>query len=333
MTSSLLIKIVIPIFPLFNFDQVPNSYISEAIAELLQFDNKLEIEVGELGVFYPSIYLIEDYEPISEKRGFISNCNAIVFQILIPNNYQNLKIEKNTSDEVTREDKIGMFRSLVVEELKRKVLYFLILSQLAKPGSIKSLRGDVFVNEKLVSDFYTILSIHRESRGDIQNLGWPEYKNLKLEKVWNWFQTNHFSFQRHSKSNTERALNAFTHLFKVSLNDNIFDLLWALIGIETLYCSGKEGLSEQIFNKTQIVLGELKDYKKRLKQMYDFRSRLVHGDLDIPPNYYDLYDEENEKFEGSLYDSTVLAVAILTTTLQIMVEENKSSLSFKYILI
>ena len=105
------------------------------------------------------------------------------------------------------------------------------------------------------------------------------------------------------------------------------DLLWSLIGIEALYCSGKEGLSEQIFTKTQIFLGEIIDYKKKLKQMYDFRSRLIHGDLNIPPNHF--YDDDNP-FRDQLFDSTVFAVAILTATLQKMVYENKKELNFKY---
>ena len=109
-------------------------------------------------------------------------------------------------------------------------------------------------------------------------------------------------------------------------------MFWALIGIETLYCSGKEGLSEQIFNKTQVVLGEIKDYKKRVKQMYDFRSRLVHGDLDVSPLHYDLDDVDEQQFQQNLYDSAILAVAILTTTLQQMVKRDKVNLRFQYVL-
>lgn len=190
----------------------------------------------------------------------------------------------------------------------------------------------MFIDEKIANSFYSISSIQRESLSDIENLKWPTYKNTKFIKVWEWFLKNEFSFEKHSKSNTERALNAFTHLFKDNHVDSVFDLFWSLIGIETLYCSGKEGLSEQIFNKTQVVLGELKDYKKRLKQMYDFRSRLIHGDLDIPPNHYDLNDKDEEQFQQSLYDSTILAVAILTATLQTMVNEDRKSVKFKYIL-
>ena len=250
----------------------------------------------------------------------------------MPNTYDSLKIETNSSEEISNEDKKSIFKSIVSSEFKSKIFYFLTLIQIAKPGAIKTREGDVFVNGQLEDYFYSITSIHRESLEDIKNLKWPTYKNMRFIDVWNWFQKNNFSFQRHSKSNIERALNAFSYLFKDSIGDTVFDLFWSLVGIETLYCSGKEGLSEQIFNKTQVFLGEIKDYKKRLKQMYDFRSRLVHGDMDIPPNHYKLEDEDNDQFQQNLYDSTILAVAILTATLQKMVEGDRNNLSFKYIL-
>lgn len=62
--------------------------------------------------------------------------------------------------------------------------------------------------------------------------------------------------------------------------------------------------------------------------MYNFRSRLVHGDINIPPNYYEYDDVEEEKFQDKLFDATVLAVAILTATLQELVFRNEAKLNF-----
>lgn len=66
--------------------------------------------------------------------------------------------------------------------------------------------------------------------------------------------------------------------------------------------------------------------------MYDFRSRLVHGDLDIPPSNYGLHDDEAELYMLKAYESSCLAISILTVTFQEMVLENKSELIFRYVL-
>lgn len=87
MKASLQIKIVIPLIPIYTLDQFPGSYAQDAIDELLELDKKLEIEISNLGIFYPSIYFIENYNPIFGK--YKINSDAIVFEILIPNKYKN----------------------------------------------------------------------------------------------------------------------------------------------------------------------------------------------------------------------------------------------------
>jgi len=54
----------------------------------------------------------------------------------------------------------------------------------------------------------------------------------------------------------------------------------------------------------------------------------VHGDLNIPPSLYDVYDEENEEYESRLYESSCLAIGILTATIQEMILLDKKELKF-----
>lgn len=326
MKSSLNIEVVIPLIQVYKPEKHIESYVQDAIDELLSLGKKLEFELLDLGKFHASIYLIENYRPFSGQN--FSESNAIVFQVIVPNNYRYYGVRTNSTREVSEEEKMKLFKRAVSDEFRLKVFYFLIISQIAKPGAIKSRKGDVYVDNTLENYAYSSISIHRESLDDVEELKWSTYKSLKFQQVWDWYQKNSFSFQRHSKSKTERALNAFTHLFRDSLEGNEFDLFWSLVGIEALYCSDNECSSDKILEGIQSYLGKTTDHEEMLKQMYHFNSRLVHGDLDILPVHYELEDGESEEFMQSLYDSTILAVAILTSTLQKMVIEDIRDLKF-----
>lgn len=321
MKTSFNIEVIIPLIPVYKPEKHREGYVQEGIDELLGLDKKLEFELLDLGKFYPSIHLIGDYTPFSGQNA--SKSNAIVFQVAVPNDYDTYKVRTNSTKEISEEEKMNLFKRTVSDEFRLKVFYFLILCQIAKPGAIKSRKGDVYVDNRFENYSYSSISIHRESLDDVEELKWPTYSNLKFQQVWDWYLKNGFSFHRYSKSKTERALNAFTHLFRDNLDGNEFDLFWSLVGIEALYCSSGECSSDQIFEGMQSYLGKTIDHDERLEQMYHFNSKLVHGDLDIlPVHYYEQEVEENEKFVQGLYDSTIFAVAILTSTLQKMVFDN-----------
>ncbi|KFC38228.1 hypothetical protein FF18_15860 [Elizabethkingia anophelis] len=322
--TSLNIKAKIPIFQLLPFEVDLFEYVDNGIREILSLSNTLTFEISVLGEFQIEIYL----ENIIPQKNEFHN-QLLVFQVIIPNDYKKVPIQRNNSNfEITEDEHRLMFESLMIHDFRAKLHNFLLITNIAKPGVIKAKRGEIFMNEKLIDFSYPITSIHRESLSDIKKIKWPTYLNLKYIDAWNWFKENKFSFERFSRNGSERAMNAFTNLFQEDSNYLAFDLFWSLIGIEAIYCKGKENLSEQIFTKTQVLLGEMSDYKKRLKRMYEFRSRLIHGDLDIPPNNYDYDDENDINFNEELYEATSLAVAILTVTFQRMIEMKKNTIEF-----
>ncbi len=287
----------------------------------------MEINIDTIGKFPVIIKYFQDNS--SEKSKHFPN--TLTFEIEVPTSYDSIEIKSNSDEEISKIDKIAIYESVVADSFREQIFYFLITTQIAKPGTIKTKEGKVFVDGKLEHYFYPVSNIHRESFNQIEKMKWPKLKNLKFLQVWNWFIEHSFIFDRHSKTKMELALNAYTHLYDENSIDTVFDLFWALVGIEAIYCSGKEAISEQIFIKTQLVLGPLNDYKKKLKQMYDFRSRLVHGDLNIPPKHYSNDDSDDYTFHENLFDSAALAVAILTATLQVLISENKTELNFKYV--
>jgi hypothetical protein len=326
MENTFKLKIIAPLLPLFDGEE----HLVHGLDELLELEKPLNLNIKYIGNVPLSIYYIQGYVTVKDK--YQRRVEAIAFEVTISNCYRNVPSGKYIKDNVERElsdlENQDIFKVLVTEDFERKIYYFCVLNQIANPGSICIREGDIFLNGEFMKSSLPVSSFQREVYAEIGKIKWPRYKIVPFISVWNWFNSNEFSFDRHSKRKVEIALNAFTHLFTDNHNDFILSLLWSLVGIEALYTNDKEGISNQIFNKTQALLGPITDFKSKLKQMYNFRSRLVHGDLDIPPIHYDVYDEVNESFQGKLHESTCLAIAILTATFQEMVLLDKNELKF-----
>jgi len=129
-------------------------------------------------------------------------------------------------------------------------------------------------------------------------------------------------------------LNALSHVFHDVLGkDSYADILWIMIGLEALYCQGNSNVFGQLNVKSALLLGKRVSFKKEFNKMYDYRSRFVHGDLNFQNQY--TYVDSSEKVDLHLDDFwsvRALALATFIATLQRLVMENWSSISFEYIL-
>lgn len=158
---------------------------------------------------------------------------------------------------------------------------------------------------------------------------WPTFSNIEIDRVWAWYLKHLSSTDSMSGTPVGRALNALSYLFHDTLlGANSEELFWALLGIEALYGTGSASIQTLLDQKTQLVLGHRKEFKKKFSQMYNFRSRFVHGGLDFPNN---VTFEETDRYEDyfkEIGEIKGLAVAILLATLQAMIKNNWNSLEF-----
>jgi hypothetical protein len=73
-------------------------------------------------------------------------------------------------------------------------------------------------------------------------------------------------------------------LIKAFFTDGLQQLLWHITVLESFLGENKESLTELLSNRLVIILdvGEDRDaFREKFKTLYDFRSRLVHGDDEI----------------------------------------------------
>jgi hypothetical protein len=164
-----------------------------------------------------------------------------------------------------------------------------------------------------------------------KQMGWPHLDTLEIQTVWRWAAKHHRTLEAFDRTSLGRALCAFSRLFEHKTADEPLQLLWALVGLEALYVQGKAEVAQQVREKSQVLLGKQVAFKKKITQMYDFRSRFVHGDLDFPGLC--LIGDAREtiaNFDNELLDAVGMAVAVLAGTIQEIIRRDWAGLHFDY---
>lgn len=157
--------------------------------------------------------------------------------------------------------------------------------------------------------------------------------NISLSTTINWISSPKWLLDQIGGSPLVRALNALTYLFSTGPELSALGIMYSLMGIEALYAQGQEeSIGEQILNKTQAIFGSGEGLRKKIKGMYDLRSRLVHGQLDFVPCFTDWDPLELRKTQKKLDDTNDIAIAILLATFQKMIINDWKTLTFEYVL-
>jgi hypothetical protein len=214
----------------------------------------------------------------------------------------------------------------------------LIYLNISKPGSFDSREGIVRTTEaigkkiKVKKSVFPMLCNHIElSIFSNKDKDWPRLEELKIKETLEWIDNHWSAFNNIPKNRIQRAFNAFSYLFHDNLMDNSpSDLFFALIGIEALFVAGNESVQKQVDIKSQILLGERKSFKKQFNELYDFRSRFVHGQLNFINKYCldDLDDDVNNHLFKS-YEHSGFASLILIAAIQQHIKLNKTDLEFE----
>ena len=105
--------------------------------------------------------------------------------------------------------------------------------------------------------------------------------------------------------------------------------------LEAIYCRDRDGLQRQLIAGSEALLGPRLENTKLFKDMYNYRSRWLHGDVDFPLFRRELPEPLGERSEGSDYilemqSTTAVAVALLLATLQEFIERDWHDLEFHY---
>ncbi len=227
----------------------------------------------------------------------------------------------------------ALVASCCCENFEFEVSNLLLLANIQRPGAITTTAGFGYFNDKYVG---STGAFHAEDwyRAPMaaEKYRWPHLEPGSVAQAWAWFAEVSCIEDGMARGPVGRAVAALTYITAGNANsESSLNLVWVLLALESLYCTGTVGLREQLVAKSELILGPRFENKRAFGAMYDFRSRLLHGDMDLPlryshfnavPDFKRHYDDLDD-FEG-------LGLAALVATLQTMIKNNWRGLDFGY---
>lgn len=109
-----------------------------------------------------------------------------------------------------------------------------------------------------------------------------------------------------------------------------------MLGIEALLIEGNQSITDQFRQKSILILGEPKEFKKKLSKLYDYRSKLIHGRHDIFPRFYKDYSyvmNENHVDKGGTleyFEQLNFATSILLALIRELIIAKKDCFEFEF---
>jgi hypothetical protein len=142
-------------------------------------------------------------------------------------------------------------------------------------------------------------------------INWPIIKSLNLIDTIDWYLKFDIHPDDKSTNRAHRAINSFSQLIDNLVSRNSDYLFWVMLGIEALLAEDIQGISKQIREKSTLILGKPTEYTSKLNKLYDYRSRLVHGNYNIFPRFYSEYETYEEEYEDYLAFATSILIALI----------------------
>jgi hypothetical protein len=278
----------------------------------------ISITLLEDNVFKEEYNSIYKYKKIQQE-----NCELLKFS---------LSFDQNQIKNEIYNDKI------VILYFSKLIYEIILIANICMIGSLDYCDSVIMLNNNYIDsklDRIDVWSLQRAYEL-ILKLNWPEKMDLNFLDGWNWHEKHLLYFDGFSFNKTSRALNSLSRIFKFDQNEQDYsnELLWAMIGIESLLVNGNGGIIEQIKEKLTILFNDSTQHiKKIINRMYNYRSRFIHGDLDFQSfGYFFDAAECFKKYTDEQMEVVDTAIAILVSTLQYIIRNNWSGIKFEKII-
>lgn len=263
--------------------------------------------------------------PLFEHRAVVFSVDAEVDA----DSYRSSLHEFNPGQEFGLTKTRAAAAEVVLEQLARTVNTVALGLCIARPTSAVCRFMYSFDEERFVRRRPCVRSAMDEAVAQSAEFGWPTIAELPLDEVWQWLHGIPRWDSGRPSTPAGRAIAALSRV--QSTNESVPRLIWALCALEAIYCERGPGLAHQLMAKSQVVLGSITEFKNRFRAIYKNRSRLVHGDFDLPLEYTQAMEfSEEDSPTMALYESSGLAQALLLATLQDLVKEGRYGYEFTY---
>ena len=314
-----------------------------ALNDLLKYSESFRVSLPSIKTTFPVVIeLFDSPEPI---KGFC--------QVWHPKwqcSYKFLCFTAHATVDMQQEFDLGTERSALIQmddmernlvfigfadEFASEICHLLTATTIALPGALKTADPTVIVNGNLHRELPMLDGWFDHAIERIRKDGWPPIREIAVVTAWDWFSRLPGLDTGFVSGPVGRAISALTHIIYPSspFDDLGTGLLWALLGLEAVYGRGPTSIGEQLREKSELLLGKSRNTKRRFATAYNFRSRFVHGDLDIPFRYLDdVPHEDTVRMQNTEWDASFFMQAVLISTIQELVLRNVHHVAFPYVL-
>ncbi len=224
----------------------------------------------------------------------------------------------------------------VANEIIENLYNFIICCNLAAPSVLNPyLPFIIFIND---INFYHHLSFGHEFHEFIDQKTDLDKKLeiLDIPSTWKWLsKQDGFIDGKSSSTNVSRAICSFCNLFNVQpsyLMSHANYFVWSMLGLESLYASGTQGVLQQIKEKTKITLDLEEKHQKLIGKLYNYRSRFFHGQIDLyNPHLFDSLSDETLKLDRESANYHYVAFTLFLLSMQYCAKNDLSELKFEFI--
>ena len=218
----------------------------------------------------------------------------------------------------------------VIYDFIQQIQNFKIAVNISYPRLLEISTIETYINDEHYNSSSKPLSSLLISVTEANRDEWPKINIISINKTWNWLKQRNGFIKGMATNSIERALCALTYIYDCYSYE---DLFYSMIGIESIYVRSKEGILQQIKEKSKALFREPKDYMKRLKHMYNVRSRFIHRELNFPPRYCPEGNGNTQEFsqfaDKEYFDSLNMAQALLIASIQQFVLTDTEEIKFE----
>jgi hypothetical protein len=164
-------------------------------------------------------------------------------------------------------------------------------------------------------------------------IGWPPLKKINLKDSVRWLLRNEIFKRQIAHSRTQRIIYSLLHICNGE-GYGLLEILWLSQALEALVDSPSDKILKYIQERLFLILGypkkDINGISRKIRDVYDMRSRIVHGNFDI---YHPAFDESLDKEVRSYITNKFVPVdfsaAIVISALQKMICNNCVEFTFQ----
>jgi hypothetical protein len=221
------------------------------------------------------------------------------------------------------------------DELDLTIQTYMLALTIAFPGAMRPSDNVWWVGGGKQAHVKFYKSSVQQGSDFLYKEGYRSRDDIRAEDVIEWVFKSNGIFNGYSDTPGSRSLNLFSRLFAEDFyEDELSELVWAVAGIEALLVEGGRSSVGQLREKLSAIFRDRVDQawlNKWITDVYNYRSRMVHGDRQVKSAFRSKDDDTASRFYEE-YHSILFAVGILVELLREAIYQKLAKFSFTTVL-